>query len=626
MTRIQLFSFLLIFVVLGISSPMVPAQTDAETAEKAEKAEPPKPVSYPAETPLVRYGDLEFSLGYFFMYERKGLDRLDPSDKEGRKQMQDAAVSHMIFDHLLYRQAMEQGYGNDPEFRARNRDMENEWLTAFYLYHHFDKDFTVSEEEIKKHYDEVKEEQFHDPLKYSFRHIFFQTVDRTEEEQKKAEEQVKEAMALIKAGSDFVKVAERFSESGKKGSMIGPLNTREYYEKVNTPEKAINPELEKTLLSLKVGDISDIVKTKYGYEILKLESLQPEQFTPFRQVQSRLKQTLQKQKRDEFKKKIVNDYWDEAVTEYNPDVIFEEDAAPDKTVAVIYGQTMTKSDYDFLKGRNARRQEGESTEEYQTRCKENLKENIILKFIGGKLGKDLHYDTIPRYRMITDSMRTNKVALAWWSLKSKQYMEENPVTEEEKKAFFEENQGSFLKPQKAEMAEMTFNIPPHDKTVKYEVYRAQKQASDKAREALKRVQAGEKFADVARKMSESETAKDGGVVGLIDWNSEALPKSVTREALKLDVGAVCEKPIQTDSAYYLVTVLEKPEREPMDYNDETVQTRLERAVANQKRNAYRTEVTNKMFDPEGIEILFDEFYTFNPRFLKNASLDVPLSQ
>ena len=65
------------------------------------------------------------------------------------------------------------------------------------------------------------------------------------------------------AGEDFAKLVEEASDSPSKanGGLIGPLNTEE-----------LNPQVRDLLAGLKVGGVSEPLRSQRGYQLLKLES------------------------------------------------------------------------------------------------------------------------------------------------------------------------------------------------------------------------------------------------------------------------------------------------------------------------------------------------------------------
>lgn len=65
------------------------------------------------------------------------------------------------------------------------------------------------------------------------------------------------------AGEDFAKLVEEASDSPSKanGGLIGPLNTEE-----------LNPQVRDLLAGMKVGGVSEPLRSQRGYQLLKLES------------------------------------------------------------------------------------------------------------------------------------------------------------------------------------------------------------------------------------------------------------------------------------------------------------------------------------------------------------------
>ena len=433
------------------------------------------------------------------------------------------------------------------------------------------------------------------------------------------------ALALIKSGSDFVEVAKLFSDSENKGEVAGPFKTRDV-----EPDKAINPVLEKTLLSLKVGDVTGPIQTKYGYEILKLETLNPARAKELDEVIATVSYAVRNEKRQQWEKDFLEKYWKEAVTEYHPELIDKEIAGATESVsdasavlAMVYGETIALGDYRILRGRDKGRQAGETEEQYKARETEQLKNSIIFRFVAAKHARDLGYESIPRYQIMIQAIETQNVFSIWWTRMMNQYLKEHPVTEEDKKAYYDANSQNFMEPPTAHVAEMTFTIPPYDQKVMYEAYKADQKAAQKAMNAIARLMSGEKFADVAKEISESPTAKNGGDLGIIAAESDRLPYPVIQEALNLKVGDISKEPIKNATAYYVVTTYEKPERKALDFKDPKVQERVARGALTKKRQDYFMEILNQMVDPGKINRVYKDFYTFNSRYMTFPSLDVP---
>jgi len=137
----------------------------------------------------------------------------------------------------------------------------------------------VSEDEVKKYYEENKDE-FKKPDEIRARHIL---VDSREE----AEEILKKA----RSGEDFARLAEKYSQGPSKdrGGDLG------YFTR-----GTMVPEFEKAAFNMEVGEISDVVKTQFGYHIIKVEDKRTFPLPDFEEVKDYIKTRLLKNKKEEL--------------------------------------------------------------------------------------------------------------------------------------------------------------------------------------------------------------------------------------------------------------------------------------------------------------------------------------
>jgi peptidyl-prolyl cis-trans isomerase C len=89
-----------------------------------------------------------------------------------------------------------------------------------------------------------------------------------------SEEEAKKALARVKGGEDFAKVATELSKdpSGNGGDLGWFTKDR------------MVPEFSDAAFKLKEGEISEPVKTQFGWHIIKVEGVRTKSFPPFEQV------------------------------------------------------------------------------------------------------------------------------------------------------------------------------------------------------------------------------------------------------------------------------------------------------------------------------------------------------
>jgi peptidyl-prolyl cis-trans isomerase D len=88
----------------------------------------------------------------------------------------------------------------------------------------------------------------------------------------------------IRAGADFAALAKKFSEdqgSAQKGGDLGCF-----------PPGRMVPEFDDAVFALEPGQVSDLVKTSFGFHVIRLASKRPESVLPFAQVKERIRATV----------------------------------------------------------------------------------------------------------------------------------------------------------------------------------------------------------------------------------------------------------------------------------------------------------------------------------------------
>lgn len=149
----------------------------------------------------------------------------------------------------------------------------------------------ISDDELKLQY-QKNIQDYQVPNRVHVEHILFMTVGKTDAEiaeiRKKAEDVLKQA----KKGSNFEDLARKYSEdpggSKAKGGDLGWI-----------VQGQTVPEFEKAAFGLPKGAVSDLVKTQYGFHILKIIDKETAHTKPFEEVKDSIRAPLALSKADQ---------------------------------------------------------------------------------------------------------------------------------------------------------------------------------------------------------------------------------------------------------------------------------------------------------------------------------------
>lgn len=214
------------------------------------------------------------------------------SDAQKRKYVLDYLVDLKI----LAQSAEKQKMGDNPEFARRMAYLRDRALMETVM--GAEAKTAVDDAKIKAFYDEAikglpKEEEVR------ARHILVASED-----------EAKAAVAKLKAGADFAKLAEEISKdpgSGKQGGDLGFF-----------PKDRMVKEFADAAFAMKPGEVSDPVKSQFGYHIIKLEERREKQPPAIADVKEELARYLTQKAQQEMILKLRSDAKVELADEFKP--------------------------------------------------------------------------------------------------------------------------------------------------------------------------------------------------------------------------------------------------------------------------------------------------------------------
>jgi parvulin-like peptidyl-prolyl isomerase len=139
----------------------------------------------------------------------------------------------------------------------------------------------ITDAEIRRRYD-ANQDAYRQDEQVKVRHIVFMTRDSGKDIEQRAKTRADSLLAAIrKDGGDFVELAKRFSEEPGAASSGGDLGW--------FGRGAMVKEFETAAFALKPDEISPVVKTQFGYHIIKLEDRRAAGMKPFEDVRGEIR-------------------------------------------------------------------------------------------------------------------------------------------------------------------------------------------------------------------------------------------------------------------------------------------------------------------------------------------------
>lgn len=140
-------------------------------------------------------------------------------------------------------------------------------------YIHFDPqrikgEVTLTEEDMLQYYEE-HESEFDKGKEVRARHILFRLAQDADEATEAAvKKKAEEVLQQLRDGADFAEMAKEYSEDTGSGENGGDLG---FFTKGR-----MVPEFEEAAFALAEGEISDLVRSQFGYHIIKVEETREE--------------------------------------------------------------------------------------------------------------------------------------------------------------------------------------------------------------------------------------------------------------------------------------------------------------------------------------------------------------
>lgn len=196
---------------------------------------------------------------------------------ESRKQLREALITREI----ITQEAVRKGLDKSVDYQVQ-MDLAKQQVLVNAFIEDYLKTHEPTEADLKAEYEKIKSEQF-DPSarEYKARHILI-----------KKEADAKAVLAQLKKGAKFEDLAKKKSEDTGSKAKGGELDWTDGANLVKPFADAMK--------TLEKGKMSDLVKTQYGYHIIRMDDVRSPQFPDFEDVKDQVQKQLLGRQRDEL--------------------------------------------------------------------------------------------------------------------------------------------------------------------------------------------------------------------------------------------------------------------------------------------------------------------------------------
>jgi peptidyl-prolyl cis-trans isomerase C len=258
--------------VAALALLVLPVGACSKNSSTAETATPAGSTDDPAVASVngvqIRQSDLalaEDDLG-------ESIHQMDPATK--REQL----IAYMTDVVLLSKEAEKRNLQSDPDLKRREAFMHNKMMMGLLLQNHVKGQ--TSDAELRKVYDDAMKSMASEE-EVRARHILVETED-----------EAKAILEQVKGGADFADLAKQKSKDPSAQEGGGDLG---YFTKGQ-----MVPEFSEVAFKMYPGQVSNPVKSQFGWHIIKVEDKRTRQPPPFELVKDQIYQYVARRAQAEF--------------------------------------------------------------------------------------------------------------------------------------------------------------------------------------------------------------------------------------------------------------------------------------------------------------------------------------
>jgi len=238
---------------------------------------------------------------------KEEFDELVPEGYDIDQENLPAILDKWVSNTLLYHEALKRGVEKEPEVQNALKRLERDYLVNEIL-ERLTSTVSVSQAEIMQYFNAHKDE-----FSYEVKMMRIVLPDEMMAEQ---------TLAEIRDGADFKKLAE---ERSQDMLLEAGQESRYFARGVGDPRMGGDPEVEEAIFALETGEVSDVVATQEGYQIIKLvDKKKVKADVSLAEVRDYIEAVLTYRKNQEVVDQMLSSLREGAKVELHPEAYFQQ--------------------------------------------------------------------------------------------------------------------------------------------------------------------------------------------------------------------------------------------------------------------------------------------------------------
>ncbi|MBW1775496.1 MAG: peptidyl-prolyl cis-trans isomerase [Deltaproteobacteria bacterium] len=461
------------------------------------------------------------------------LDWMQVPERRRRAGFHQKVLDDLVEARVFANAAREEGFLGGEEVKKELDKIRIETLTRYFLTTELPKEAKPSQEAVKEYY-EQHQEQYRVSDGVLLKHIVT-----------KEKEEAEAVLEALKKGASFEDVAKEKSigRTWDKGGRLGWVFRGK-----------IPPELEKIAFGLELGKLSDVVKTKGGYEVIKVLERKDAHTIPLEEASADIRTKLLWRNRQKLQKR----YYEAAGVDRNPE---------EEGVLVKIGDKVIKEEAISSILAKAPKKE-------RAKLREKWADYFVQTTVFHKLAEKRGLDKRPAVVYVLRHREDRYLAKRFRNQMGSQF----EITDGQLRDYYDSHEKEFARSARARIKSILV------KTLK------------EAEEVKKRLREGADFNELAKRKSlvHAASRKDEN----IPWLEKAKMGPVLGEAvLSLDEGQISDI-IETKGGYHIIRLLEKQSGpKPLDDVKQSIKMKLVTEQYHKEKKNYYEKVGVEVFSP-----------------------------